>query len=190
MNYAFTSFWSCLMLWIMHLLVFEAVWCYELCIYLPLKLSDLMNYALTCVWSCLMLWIMHLIALDAVSCYELCVNLPLKLYDATNYALSCLWSPLVLSVFSSLAFETLSCQVSVNWWYSKARFYPEPFSLCYSNMKYRLHWVCNERPPRERPIEWVTVLESRVNASLMNRGTYSWCLLEVLQFIVCMPFVS
>jgi hypothetical protein len=152
-------------------------------------LSDVMNYALTCVWSCLMLWIVHLLAFETVWFYELCIYLRLKLSDAMNYAFTCLWSSLVPSVFSSLAFETLSCHVSVNQWYSKAPFYPEPFCLCNSDMKYRLRWACNKRPARERPIEWVTVLESRANASLINRGTYSWCLLEVFQFIVCMPVV-
>jgi hypothetical protein len=91
MDYALTCVWNYLMLWIMHLLAFDAVWCYELCIYLPLKLSDVMDYALTCVWSCLMLWIMHLLAFDAVWCCELCVNLPLKLYDAVNYAFEAVW---------------------------------------------------------------------------------------------------
>jgi hypothetical protein len=190
MNYAFTCIWSCLMLWIMHLLAFETVLCYELCIYLHLKLSDAMNYAFTCLWNCLVLWIMHLLAFEAVWCYELCIYLPLKLSDVMNYAFTCLWSSLVQSVFSSLAFETLLCQVSVNQWYTKAPFYPEPFWLCNSSVKYCLRWASNKRPARERSIEWVTVLESRANASLMNRGTYNLCLLEVFQFIVCMPFVS
>jgi len=152
-------------------------------------LSDAVNYALTCVWSSLMLWIVHLLAFDAVWCCELCVNLRLKLSDAMNCAFTCLWCSLVPSVFSSLAFETLSCHVSVNQRYSKAPFYPEPFWFCDSNVQYRRCWACNKRPARDRPIEWVTVLESRANASLMNRGTYSWCLLEMFQFIVCIPFV-
>ena len=152
------------MLWIVHLLAFEAVWCYELCVNLCLKLSDVMNFAFTCLWSCLMLRIMHWPAYEAVWCYELCIYLPVKLSHIMNYALTCLRSPLIPSFFSSLAFVTLPCQVSVNQWYSKAPFYPELFWLCYSNMKYRLHWARNKGPTRERPVEWVTVLESRAKS--------------------------
>ena len=93
MNYALTCIWSCLMLWIMHLLAFDAAWCYELCVNLRLKLSDAMNCAFTCLWNCLMLWIMHLLCL--------------KLSDAVNFAFTCLWNCLMLWIMHSLAFEAL-----------------------------------------------------------------------------------